>query len=161
MWSLPEQMSLRRTCGDFAFEVNLSSQDLFSRFEGDVPTYHVIKQQAKRPDSGWVTIVVKKPEPLWWTVHHCTWRKGASGILYCQHKTERLRFGVKVRVMVNQTCTAFLCECAEWLCCLLARAAGHKSGSWCFWKILLEQNKDAAHLSSPKTGLMQDLTCVR
>ncbi len=47
------------------------------------------------------------------------------------------------------------------LCCLLARAAGHKSNSWYFWKILPEQNKDAALLSSPKTGLMQDLTCVR
>ena len=50
-------MSLRQTSRGFASEVNLSSQDVFNVFEGDVPTHHVIKQHAKRPDSGTVTMV--------------------------------------------------------------------------------------------------------
>lgn len=57
------------TCGDSPPEEDLPSGDLLVVFERNVPTHHVVQQDAQGPDGGGAAVVAVVFDPLWWAVH--------------------------------------------------------------------------------------------
>lgn len=67
-------------CGDSPPEQHLPTYNLFVLLEWNVPTNHVIQQDAQRPHGRRSTMVAMKFDPLWWTVNTCTVEIGVNGV---------------------------------------------------------------------------------
>lgn len=57
------------TCGDSPPEEDLPFCDFLIVFKWDVPTHHVIQQDAQRPDCGRAAMIAMVLDPLRWAVH--------------------------------------------------------------------------------------------
>lgn len=98
LWNL---LRSKVTCGDSPSEKDLTSCDLLVMFKGNVPTHHVIQQNAQGPHCGRAPVVPMVFDPLRGAVYSCPcWRKTTDSILKKQkncHLTQKYNTHDKMR----------------------------------------------------------------